>query len=218
MKLLLTSNGITNKTIADKLSEIAGKDFSELKAVFIPTAMNTEPGDKTWFVENLNNVYKLGFKEFDIADISALPKDKWLPKLEAADVIFCNGGSNFHLIKSVRQSGLFGEISRLLQNKIWVGASSGGMIMSPYQSIKISQEIYKEDLWATQDEMSLGLVDFHIVPHLNGAGFPKLTEENLRNILKDFNKKVYVIDDNMAIAVEDGKVEMIGEGKYFVLN
>lgn len=60
MKLLLTSNGITNKTIENKLKELAKKDFSELKVVFMPTAMNPGLGDKTWFVENLNNIHKLG--------------------------------------------------------------------------------------------------------------------------------------------------------------
>jgi len=218
MKLLLTSDGITNKTIANKLRDLAGKDFSELKCVFIPTAMNPEPGNKNWFIDNLNNVYKLGFKEFDIVDISALNKDQWLPRLETADVIYCNGGSNFHLLKWVKLSGLMAELPRFLETKVWVGASSGGMIMSPYQSIKIAQEIYEEDLTETEDKKSVGFVDFHIVPHLNGSGFPKLTEENLRNILKDFKDKVYVIDDNTGIVVEDGKVEIVTEGKYFILN
>ncbi len=218
MKLLLTSNGITNKTIENKLKELAKKDFSELKVVFMPTAMNPGLGDKTWFVENLNNIHKLGFKEFDIIDISALNKHEWFPRIGNADIIFCNGGSNFHLIKWIKLSGLSAEIPRLLETKIWVGSSAGGMIMAPYQSVKISQEIYEEDFQETENKKSLGLVNFHIVPHLNGEGFPKLTEENLKNILKDFKEKVYVLDDNSAIAVENEKLEVVSEGKWFEIN
>ncbi len=218
MKLLLTSNGITNKTIENKLREITGKNFSDLKIVFIPTAMNPEVGDKTWFVENLNNIHKLGFKELDIVDISTLNKNEWLPRLEDADIICCNGGSNFHLIKWIKLSGLLVEIPRLLESRIWIGSSAGGMIMTPFQSIKISQEIYEEDLQETEDKKSIGLVDFHIVPHLNGKGFPKLNEENLRNILKDFTEKVYVLDDSSAVAVDGEKVEVVSEGKWFEIN
>lgn len=218
MKLLLTSNGITNKTIENKLGELVGKDFNDLKIVFIPTAMNPGLGDKTWFVENLNNIHKLGFKEFDIVDISSLNKHEWLPRLEQADVICCNGGSNFYLAKWLKLSGLAEEIPRLLETRVWIGSSSGAMVMSPYQSTIISQEIYEEDFNEKENKKSLGIVDFHIVPHLNGVGFARMDEANLRNVLKDFKEKVYVLDDSSAIAVVDGKVEVVSEGKWFEIN
>ncbi len=218
MKLLLTSNGITNKTIEDKLRELAGKDFSVLKIVFIPTAMNVILDDKGWFVENLNNIFKLGFKEFDIVDISALNKNECLPRIESADIICCNGGSNFHLAKWVKLSGLAQEIPRLLETKVWVGSSSGAMVMSPYQSTIISQEIYEEDFSEKQDMKSLGLVDFLIVPHLNGTGFARMDEKNLRNVLKDLKEKVYVLDDNSAVCVDGDKVEVVSEGEWFEIN
>lgn len=218
MKLLLTSNGITNKTIENKLRELVGKDFSELKAAFIPTAIHPGLGDKSWFIENINNIHKLGFKEFDIVDISTLNKNEWLSRLESVDIIFCNGGSNFFLTKWIKLSGLSQEILRLLETRVWVGSSSGSMVMSPYQSVKISQEIYEEDFNETEDKKSLEFIEFYIVPHLNGDGFPKLTEKNLKNILKDFKQKVYVLDDNSAIAVVDGKVEIVSEGNWFEIN
>jgi dipeptidase E len=121
MKLLLTSNGINNEAIKNKLREMVGKDFSELKFAFIPTAMNSEPGDKTWFIDILNNAHGLGFKEFDIVEISGLDKKIWLSRLENADVIYCNGGSNFHLLKWVIKSGLADELPGLLEDRIWVG-------------------------------------------------------------------------------------------------
>jgi len=60
MKLLLTSSGLTNKSIAKALLDLAGKPFSELNLVFIPTAANVEKGDKDWLLQDLINCRNLG--------------------------------------------------------------------------------------------------------------------------------------------------------------
>jgi len=52
MKLLLTSAGLSNKSISDALQNMAGKAFSELNLVFIPTAANVEKGDKGWLIDD----------------------------------------------------------------------------------------------------------------------------------------------------------------------
>ena len=50
MKLLLTSGGITNKSIADALFDLVGKKPEDTSLVFIPTASNVEKGDKGWLL------------------------------------------------------------------------------------------------------------------------------------------------------------------------
>lgn len=45
MKLLLTSAGIANPSLAEALSRLVGSPFETLHAVFIPTAANVEVGD-----------------------------------------------------------------------------------------------------------------------------------------------------------------------------
>ena len=47
MKLLLTSSGITNDSIANALFELTGKRPEDTTIVFIPTASNVETGIKT---------------------------------------------------------------------------------------------------------------------------------------------------------------------------
>jgi hypothetical protein len=86
MKLLLTSAGFSNQTIAKAFLELAGKPFKEMKLAFIPTAANVEEGDKGWLIEDLANCKKLGLAEIDIVDISALPREIWQKRLEAADI------------------------------------------------------------------------------------------------------------------------------------
>lgn len=219
MKLLLTSSGIRNKTIENKLLELLGKSFEESKVVFIPTASNVEPGDKSWLIKDLVKLKELNFKEIDIVDISALNQNEWLPRLENADVIFCEGGSNFYLTKWIKISGLQIKLPELLKSKVWIGASSGGMVMSKYQSVFISQQLYDEDLDKKENVNSVGLVDFHIVPHFKSNFFQKMSsEERVRDFLKGFIEKVYVLDDNSAVAVTDGKVEVVSEGEWFEIN
>ena len=106
MKLLLTSGGITNKSIADALFELVGKKPEDTSLVFIPTASNVEKGDKDWLIDDLVNLKKQNFKSIDIADISAIDKKLWLPRMEEADVLFFEGGNTYHLMEWMNKSGL----------------------------------------------------------------------------------------------------------------
>ena len=47
MKLLLTSGGIANKSIAKALFDLVGKKPKDTSIVFIPTASNVMRGNKT---------------------------------------------------------------------------------------------------------------------------------------------------------------------------
>lgn len=51
MKLLLTSAGVTNQSIADSLIELVGKNPGDIKIGFIPTAKNIESNNAPWRVD-----------------------------------------------------------------------------------------------------------------------------------------------------------------------
>lgn len=121
MKLLLTSGGISNPTLVKEFLSLAGKPASELKIAFIPTAMHPERGDKGWMINELLRLRDLGVGQLDIVDISAVPKDIWLPRLEESNVIFVNGGNTTHLMTWFNKSGLTEEIPQLLENRVYVG-------------------------------------------------------------------------------------------------
>lgn len=40
----------------------------------------------------------------------------------------------------------------------------------------------------------------------------------MKELAKEIQEKVYVLDDNSALKVVDGKVEVISEGKWFLIN
>src|SRR6476660_561281 len=114
MKLLLTSAGIRNLTIADALIELTGKPASETKVTVIPTAANPEPGNKDWFIAQFTNLLRFGFSFIDVVDPSAAGVD-WRKSLEPADVLFVSGGNTFHLLHQVRQTGFDGWLKQALK-------------------------------------------------------------------------------------------------------
>ena len=218
MKLLLTSGGITNKSIAEALFDLVGKKPKDTSLVFIPTASNVEMGDKSWFINDLINLKKQNFKSIDIADISAVDEKIWRPKLKRADVLYFEGGNCYHLMEWINRSGLAMFLPELLKTKVYAGASAGSMVASKDLALKISQIIYEEDLGRIEDMAGLNFVDFYFLPHLNSPDFKKLRENFIKETVKEMPEKIYALDDNSALKVVDGKVEVISRGKWFIIN
>ena len=142
MKLLLTSSGITNQSIADALFSLTEKKPEDTTLVFIPTAANVEAGDKSWLINDLLNLKKLNFKSIEITDISAVDEKIWKPSLEGADVLFFEGGNTYHLMNWVEKSGLKNELSEFLKDRVYVGLSAGSMIVSKWWSGVYDKKYY----------------------------------------------------------------------------
>ncbi|MBI4095092.1 MAG: Type 1 glutamine amidotransferase-like domain-containing protein [Candidatus Liptonbacteria bacterium] len=218
MKLLLTSGGITNKSIADALFELVGKRPEDTSLIFVPTASNVEKGDKSWLIDDLINLRKQNFKCIDIADISAVDEAIWRPKLEDADILFFEGGSTYHLMTWMNKSGLASLLPELLKTKVYVGLSAGSMVASKDLALKMTLLLYEEDPVPSKNIPCLNLVDFYFLPHLNSPHFNLRKEDFVRKTAKDIQEKIYVLDDNSALKVVDDNVEVVSEGKWFTIN
>lgn len=218
MKLLLTSGGITNKSIADALFELVGKKAEDTSLAFIPTASNVETGDKDWLINDLLNLKKLNLKSIEITDISAVDEKIWKPSLEKADVLFFEGGNTYHLMEWLNKSGLTKLLPELLKDKVYVGVSAGSMVTNKDLALKISQTLYAEDLDKDHEMDGLNYVDFYFLPHLNSEYFVNLREDFIRNAVKGMDEKMYVLDDESAIKIDDDKVKVISEGNWFEIN
>ena len=218
MKLLLTSGGLTNRLIVNALFDLVDKEPQDTSLVYIPTAANVEKGDKSWLINDLYNLKKQDFKSIDIADISAVDEKIWRPKLEEADVLFFEGGNTYYLMEWINKSGLVYLLPELLKNKVYVGVSAGSMVTSKDLALRISQVLYGEDLERTENMLGLNFVDFYFLPHLDSPYFKELREDFIKENMKGISDKIYVLDDNSALKVVDEKVEVTGEGKWFVIN
>lgn len=218
MKLLLTSAGLSNKSIADTLAELVGKPFPETSLAYIPTAANTDPGDKGWLINDLANCQKLGFKSIDIVDISAIPKEMWLPRLKSADVLLFGGGNTFHLMHWVKKSGLAELLPELLKTRVYAGISAGSMVACKSLDLSTSERLYDEAPSEQDTDEGLGYVDVLVRPHLNSPYFPNLNLENLEELAKEFPETFYALDDQTAIRCVDGEMSVVSEGVWKQFN
>ncbi|MBI2028011.1 MAG: Type 1 glutamine amidotransferase-like domain-containing protein [Candidatus Levybacteria bacterium] len=218
MRLLLTSSGITNKSIEKALLELLGKPFDKSNLTFVPTAANVEEGDKTWLVDDMNNFRKLNFVSFDIIDISAVSKDIWIPSFEKADILVFGGGNVHHLLTWIKRSGLVKLLPKFLENKVYVGISAGSMVTAKNFSLSTTNILYYEKNKSLKNTKGLGFVDFEIRPHLNSKWFPKVRLNYLEKLEKEAPNTFYAIDDGTAIKVIDKRVTIVSEGMWKKFN
>lgn len=214
MKLLLTSGGITNPTIARALQDLVGKPFTESSVAFVPTAANVFRGDKSWMIEDLTILRGLGFRSIDIVDISAVSRELWLPGFEMADILFFEGGDTFHLMDWIEKSGLWELLPDMLKTKVYVGVSAGSIVAGRSLDLHFSERLYAEPTGLHTRDAGLRFVDFLVRAHVGSPAFPGMNFQVLDEIAKEHPETFYAIDDETAIKVIDQEVEIVSEGSW----
>ena len=66
----------------------------------------------------------------------------------------------------------------------------------------------------TGGDSTLGIVDFSIFPHLAPEGMPGNSMAEAEQWLTGIEGPAYVIDDETAIRVVDGDVDVVSEGQW----
>ncbi|GAA1602574.1 peptidase E [Kribbella hippodromi] len=217
MKLLLTSGGITNESIRGALVELLGKPISEARALCVPTAQwghpMLGPTSVRGFVAGVppwHMMTGLGWASLGLLELTALPsigEERWVPWVREADVLLVDGGDATYLSHWIRESGL-SRVLPSLSETVWVGVSAGSMVMTP----RIGADFVN---WpAAPDDRTLGVVDFSIYPHLDHELMPDNTMADAERWAADLAAPAYAIDDQTAIKVTDGTVEVVSEGHW----
>lgn len=217
MKYLLTSGGVTNPSIRNALVDLLGKPIGEATALCIPTAQWGHPmcgpasargfvvGEPPW-----HTMVSLGWKSVGLLELTALPtigEDRWAPWVRAADVLLVDGGDATYLCHWMRESGLV-DLLPALTETVWVGVSAGSMVMTP----RIGSCFVE---WkAAPNDQTLGLVDFSIFPHLDHAMMPGNTLADAQRWAADIAGPAYAIDDETALKVVEGVVDVVSEGHW----
>jgi dipeptidase E len=217
MKLLLTSAGIKNASIHNALVDLLGKPIADSNALCIPTAAYGHPQvspDRAWsFISGQSPLPMcgLGWKSLGVLELTALPsidEERWVPWVRETDVLLVAGGDALYLCHWMRQSGL-ADLLPSLSETVWVGLSAGSMVMTP----RIGEDFVQ---WRppTGDDSTLGIVDFSICPHLAQEGMPGNSMAEAEKWAAGMPVPCYAIDDQTAIKVADGTVEVVSEGHW----
>lgn len=222
MKLLLTSGGVTNTSIREALVDLLGKPIEHSTALCIPTAQYAHPrvgpGVRAWeFISgnSTNPMVDLGWKSVGVLELTALPsidEERWVPLVRETDVLLASGGDVLYLCHWMRQSGLT-DLLPSLSRTVWVGLSAGSMVMTP----QVGEDFIQ---WRPPngDESALGVVDFSICPHLAQDGMPGNSMAEAEQWAAGISGPAYAMDDQTAIKVVDGNVEVVSEGHWKLLS
>jgi dipeptidase E len=221
MRLLLTSAGIRNASIRQALVELLGKPIAESDALCVPTGLYGHPmagPRQAWKCisgrETGTPTVGLGWKSVGVLELTALPsldEERWVPLLHDSDVLLVEGGDAAYLCHWLRESGL-ANLLPALRNTVWVGVSAGSMVMTPRTGMEFIN-------WrSSAGDTMLGVVDFSIFPHLENPDLPWNTMTEAERWAADLSHPAYAIDDETALKVVDGTVEVVSEGNWKLFN
>jgi dipeptidase E len=172
------------------------------------------PGQRVWeFVAGRSEqpMVELGWKSVGLIELTALPsieRERWVPLVQQADVFVVSGGDALYLCHWMRASGL-SDMLASLEHPVWLGMSGGSMAMAP----RVGEEFIG---WRPPDgqDRALGLVDFSIFPHLDNEHLPDNTLAKATKWAASVGCPSYAIDDETAIRVVDGEVDVVSEGRW----
>lgn len=215
MKLLLTSGGVTNKSIHTALVALLGKPIAESDALIIPTSAY-------WFDRGPDIAYRLitgkarspltelGWKSLGVLELTALPsieKDAWVPRVKATDAFLVGGGDPMYLADWMRRSGFAELLPSLRPEVVYVGISGGSQALTP----SLGASYNGRD---TRGYRPMALVDFSMGVHVDHPDMPDNSLAEYEKWAADIPNPTYLCDDATAIQVVDGKVDVISEGRW----
>jgi dipeptidase E len=215
MRLLLTSAGITNPSLRAALLDLLGKPIEDSTALVISTAsypLRRGPHLAWNFLagqEPRTPMAELGWASVGVLELTALPslpREVWVPEVEAADVLLVNGGDTIYLDRWMRESGLAELLPSL--DLLYVGLSAGSLVMAP-----AVDEVFASWTPAAGGE-GLGFVDVEIFPHLDHPDLPHNTMAHAEQWASRLARPGYAIDDHTGLKVVDGKLEVVSEGQW----
>ncbi len=240
MKLLLTSAGVSNPNIHHALVSLLGKPIAESSALFVPTAIYPFPGGAGQAFEaisgNANSpLCDLGWKSLGVLELTALPsidKEVWVAAVQESDALLVWGGDPVYLSYWMKHSGL-AELLPSLPETVYVGVSAGSIAMAStfgetyFDPPKCSGERLSSEgivFGRPEGEITVtlvmaegaGLVDFAIIPHVEYDDHHDVA--NAEKWASRLPVPTYAIDDETAIKVIDGTVEVVSEGQWKLFN
>jgi dipeptidase E len=201
MKLFLAAEAKHPDSI-EKLKEFVGKDFSNLKLVYIPTAANGEVygcwknGESIRAAQSLEaNIRVVELEDVNYRDV--------LAEIKGADILWMAGGMVGYLSYWIQRTKLNELIPDMLSaGTIYVGSSAGSMICA--KTLSVAEWFIGEPEPGASLLPGLGLVDFEIYPHFEDELLPEIKKNWKGNTL-------HLLKNGEVITVVNGKVEVLGK-------
>lgn len=186
MRVLLTSAGLETEEIKEYFVDMASKDMSLVKALFISTAA-IDAGAIEVLPKCMHDLLKCGIldKNIDVYDLHAGME---FEKLQQYDVVYLCGGSTHYLLERINATSFNKSLMEYINNNgLVIGVSAGSLIFS------------------NNLDNNLGLIDTKLDVHCTTGEKRGKLAYPLKNNVRLTNTSALVIRD-----FPDG-VEIIGE-------
>lgn len=129
MRVLLTSAGLETKEIQECFLDMAGKDMSLVKALFIPTAA-IDAGAIAVLPKCINDLLKCGVLDKNIV-VYDLHSGMEFENLQQYDVVYLCGGNTHYLLERINATLFNKSLTKYINNNgLVIGVSAGSLIFS----------------------------------------------------------------------------------------
>mgnify|MGYP001468345475 CR=1 FL=1 len=206
MKLWLYSSGSGRDNEEIDLELIRSIYNPRPKFTFIPASFEESEEYYDEFVERFAHYTYATFNIFHVDQ----PFDfrKWT-RAKESDLIYISGGNTYHLMASLRKSGIAGSLKKFLKKGgIIAGHSAGAIVTTPMiSSAGYPASEADENFVNLQNLEGLDIVPFEIFPHYDNGKLHNRTliRESIQN-----QHPIYALYDGTAIAIEGSKISFYG--------
>lgn len=213
MKLLLTSQGLSNQKIKQAFLDNLPKNPEDIKVAFVTTAAFGETEDPFWLEDAREELRDCGIKHIKDLDLKGKRKEELKQILSDKNVLFVNGGNTFYLLKYLRESGLQEFLPKLLdRGLLYVGISAGSIIAGPSVEVAGWKNLDKNKV-KLRDLTGLHLVPFSLFVHYTKK-YKTLVEEKIKYV----EHPLIVLTDQQAVLCISNQYRIVGEGERLVYN
>lgn len=237
MKLLLTSSGVANARIYDELVGLLGKPVEESTALVIPTATYPFPGGPGHAWQAIRGASGpspagLDWKSLGVLELSVLPsidEQCWVPAVRETDALLVWGGDPVFLSYWMHRSGFADVLRSVSDETVYLGVSAGSIVAAGTFAETYDEPRHgRGDVLSTEEivfdtldgdvRMDLvkaqgaGLVDFAVIPHVDHPDHQDMAAAE--RWAARLPVPTYAIDDQTAVKVVGGKVEVVSAGHW----
>jgi len=201
MRLLFLSNtrGNSNQEVFSRIGRWLPKNA---QIGYIPSAPDPARGhfkEVETFFRDVSSSFKLEY--IDIHSEREKPTHfEW--RLRKCDAVYLSGGNTFHFLKAIRDSHMDIILKSLAGEKVFIGTSAGGLIMTP----NIGLASGENDI-GLENTKGLALVRFGFYPHFNPENPEQLREINA--CIGEF-PEIYAVPEFSGLAITETEIIPLG--------
>ena len=129
MRILLTSCGLETEKIKKHFLDMLGKDASDVRALFVPTAAINADAIAV-LPKCMNDLLKCGIPKENI-QVFDLHENMPIDELNTFDVVYLCGGSTSYLLERINDTGFRDTLMKFIRDEGFVvGVSAGSLIFA----------------------------------------------------------------------------------------